>query len=122
MSEQTKIIQQMQELVMDILKTGMASEEQAQQLDDLEALLDEQKCFKEIDSVEYDCQGEEIASLFLADNYNKAIEKMSECEITPEDFFGFVNYHYEEENEELNAMCTNAFIEGVAKEYILKSK
>ena len=122
MSEQTKIIAQMQELVMEILKTGIASEEQGRRLDDLEALLDEQKCFLEIDSTEYDCQGEEIAGLFLNDKYEEAIEKMYTCGITPEDFFGFVNYHYEEENEELNAMCTNSFVEGVTQEYARKSK
>ncbi len=120
MSEQSKIIAQIHELVMNILKTGAVSEEEGNKIDELEALLHEQKCFKEIDNPEHANQGEEIASLFFNDKYTQAIDKMCACEITPEDFFGFVEYHYddEHEDEELAEMFTNAFIADVKKSYL----
>ena len=122
MSEQTKIITEKHELVMEILKTGTASVEQGNRIDELEALLYEQKCFKEIDNGKQTLQGEEIASLFFSDNYAQAIDKMIACDITPEDFFGFVDYHYddEHEDEDLAEMFTDTFIADVNKNYETK--
>lgn len=120
MSEQARIIEEMQELVMSILKSGIASVEEGNKLDELETLMLNQKCYKEIDHKEHDYQGEEIASLFFADSYMEAIDKMIEYEITPDDFFGFVEYHYDEDEEDSIEMFTDAFIEDVSKVY--KSK
>ena len=120
MSEQAKILAQMQELVMNILKTGSVSEEEGKKIDRLEDLLHEQKCFQEIDNSEYDYLGEEIVSLFLTNKNAQAIEKLIISDITPEDFFGFAEYHYEEEEE--IAMFTDAFIAEVTKAYLVKNK
>ena len=119
MSEQAKIIQDIHTIVMSILKTGNATIEEADAIDRLEALLDEQKCFKEIDDIHHTSQGEEIASLFFSDNYDKAIHKMLECEISPEDFFGFVEYYYDDDHEveDLTEMFTGAFKRGVNEVY-----
>ena len=38
---------------------------------------------------------------------------MCECEITPDDFFGFISYH--DEDEEFTEMFTDAFIADVKK-------
>lgn len=122
MSEQTKIISEIHQLVMEILKTGTASVEQGDRIDELEALLYEQKCFKEIDNNDHTYLGEEIASLFFANEKSKAIEKMIAYDITPEDFFGFVEYHYddEHEDEDLTEMFTETFIADVNKTYLEK--
>lgn len=122
MSEQAKILAEINKIIMNILKTGSASVEEADRIDELEALLHEQKCFKEIDHDEYANQGEEIASLFFKDHYAQAINKMCECKITPDDFFAFTDYHYddEHEDEELVEMFTNEFIAGVKEAYNLK--
>ena len=119
MSEQAKIMQDIHTIVMSILKTGTATIEEADEIDRLEALLDEQKCFKEIDDINHTSQGEEIAGLFFRDDYEKAINKMLECEISPEDFFGFVEYYYDDdhEDEELTEMFTGAFRRGVNEAY-----
>ena len=123
MSEQSKIIAEMEELIMGILKTGSATPEQGNRIDELEDMMHEQKCYEEIENSKNDYQGEEIASLFFTNNSTQAIEKMIECGITPEDFFGFVNYHYddEHEDEELAEMFTIAFITEVTKEFEAKS-
>ncbi len=78
--------------------------------------------FKEVENSEYTNQGEEIATLFFTDHYMEAINKMCECEITPDDFFAFVDYHYddEHEDEDLVEMFTNVFIAGVNEAYNLK--
>ena len=49
---------------------------------------------------------------------------MCECDITPDDFFAFVDYHYDEDHEDeaLVKMFTNAFIADVNNAYRLKSK
>jgi len=119
MSEQAKIMQDIHTIVMSILKTGTATIEEADEIDRLEALLDEQKCFKEVDEINHISQGEEIASMFFRDDYEKAIDKMLECEISPEDFFGFVEYYYDDdhEDEELSEMFTGAFRRGVNEAY-----
>ena len=122
MSEQTKIIAQMHEIIMKILQSGSATAEEGDKLDDLEELLLKQECFKETNHPEYACKGEEIATLFFNDDNQKAIHKMCEYEITPEDFFGFAEYHYEEEEEEMTEMFTDAFIAKTTKEYQLACK
>lgn len=115
MSEQAKILAEMQEIIMSILKSGSASAEQGHRIDELEALLHQQKCYKEIDHQEYTYQGEEIAGLFSNDHYMEAIDKMFEYEITPDDFFGFIEYH--DEDEEFSDLFTDQFIEEVNKVY-----
>ena len=49
---------------------------------------------------------------------------MYEYKITPEDFFGFVEYHYDEdhEDEELTEMFTHSFIEKIHNDYLNKCK
>lgn len=120
MSEQAKILAEMQEIIMTILKNGSASEAEADRIDELEALLHQQKCYKEIDHPEYEYQGEEIAGLFATDHDMEAIEKMCACEITPDDFFGFIAYH--DEDEEFTELFTDAFIAEVKKVYQSKCK
>lgn len=120
MSEQAKILAEMQEIIMNILSSGSATEEQGQRIDELEDLLHQQKCYKEIDHDEYDYLGEEIAGLFFNDHYMEAIEKMCEYEITPDDFFGFIEYH--DEDEEFSDLFTNAFIDNVNRDYPTKCK
>ena len=120
MSEQAKILAEMQEIIMTILKNGSASAEEGNRIDELEALLHKQKCYEEIDHAEYDYLGEEIAGLFSTDHYMEAIDKMCECEITPEDFFGFIAYH--DEDEEYIDLFTDAFIAEVKKDYASKCR
>jgi hypothetical protein len=119
MSEQAKILLEINKIIMNILKTGQASVEEAHRIDELEALLQQQQCFKESKSAAYANQGEEIAALFFDDNSTQAIKKMCEYAITPEDFFAFVDYHYddEHEDEESTQMFTHEFIEGVVEAY-----
>jgi len=118
MSEQAIILQEMEDLVMSIITTGSPTEEHGSKISDLEFLLFEQKCFKDIEGKEHSCLGEEIANLFFTDKYIAAIKKMSEYEITPEDFFGFAEYHYDE--EPLADMFTEIFIADVNKAYQAK--
>jgi len=121
MSEQAKILAQMQELIMEILKSGTASVEQGNRLDALEASLHKQKCFKKTSNTAYDCQGEEIAGLFFNDSYNEAIDKLYEYKIPSSDFFGFVEYHYDEDDdEEILQKFTDEFIAKVHKDYQLR--
>lgn len=115
MSEQAKILAELQEIIMEILKSGSASEAQGHRIDELEALLHQQKCYQEIDHEEYAYQGEEIAGLFMNDHYREAIDKLCECEITPDDFFGFIEYHDEE--EEFSEIFTDTFKARVNKDF-----
>lgn len=115
MSEQSKIIAQMHEIIMKILKSGSASVEEGERLDALEEELQKQKCFMELNHPEHSCKGEEIANLFFSANEKAAIEKMCEYGITPEDFFGFAEYHYEEEDE--TEAFTPEFISEVTTTY-----
>lgn len=121
MSEQARLLAEMQELIMGILKSGSASVEQGNKLDELEALLHKGRCFKKTSHAEYDCQGEEIAGLFFNDSYKEAIDKLYEYKITSSDFFGFVEYHYDEDDdEEILEKFTDSFIAEVNKDYELK--
>jgi hypothetical protein len=119
MSEQAKIIAEIQALVMNILKTGTVSEAEGKKIDELEALLHQQKCFKELDNSNHANLGEEIATLFFNNKKTEAIEKMIEYEITPDDFFGFVEYHYDDDHEDelLAEMFTHAFTADINKTY-----
>jgi len=123
MSEQAKILEELQALIMDILKTGLASAEQGKKLDELEAVLHKQRCFKPSSNPTYESQGEEIAYMFLADTYKEAIDKLYEYKINSNDFFGFVEYHFDEDEEdekEIMDIFTDAYIEKVNKDYELK--
>jgi len=120
MSEQARILAEMQALVMGILQSGSATVEQGERLDELEAMMLQQKCYKAIDHPEHDYQGEEIATLFFNDSYMEAIDRMCEYEITPDDFFGFVEYHYDEDEEDAIEMFTDLFITDVNKVYASK--
>lgn len=124
MSEQAKILAEINKIIMNILKTGSASVEEADKIEHFEALLHQQKCFKEIEHSEHANQGEEVATLFFNDHYMDAINKMCECEITPADFFAFTDYHYddEHEDEDLVEMFTNVFIQSVNEAYEMKCK
>ncbi len=123
MSEQAKIIEDMQKIVMSILEKGSATIEEADEIDRLEELLHEQKCYNRVNDTDNRYQGEEIATLFFSDDYNGAIDKMIECGITPDDFFGFVEYHYDDEHEDYESikMFTNTFISSVNEAYQSKS-
>ncbi|MEA1879923.1 MAG: hypothetical protein U9N11_04710 [Campylobacterota bacterium] len=115
MSEQSQILVELQEIIMNILSNGAATAEEGARIDALEALLQEQKCYKEIDHDEHEYQGEEIAGLFASNRYNEAVEKMIACEISPEDFFGFIEYH--DEDEEFVNVFTSEFIASVNHAY-----
>ena len=118
MSEQAKILAEMQVLVMNIIKTGSASVEDGNRIDELEDLLQEQKCYEEVNHDQYSYLGEEIAGLFISDKYAQAIDKLHTSEIIPNDFFDFVEYHYDE--EPLTDMFTDAFIADVNESYASK--
>jgi hypothetical protein len=120
MSEQAKILAELQSIIMTILKNGSASVEEGHRIDELEALLHEQKCYQEIDHEAYEYLGEEIAGLFATGHTTEAINKMCENQITPEDFFGFIGYH--DEDEEYIDLFTDAFIAEVNKDYASKCR
>lgn len=125
MSEQARILSEINKIIMNILKTGSASVEEADKIDELEALLHQQKCFNVIEHSERHAnQGEEIATLFFNEHYVEAIDKMCECEISPDDFFAFADYHYDDDHEDENLveMFTNVFIAGVNEAYESKCK
>jgi acetyl/propionyl-CoA carboxylase alpha subunit len=65
MSEQAKILAEMQGLIMNILKTGTASQEEGDRLDELEALMMDQKCYRPLQKAGCNYLGEEIANLFF---------------------------------------------------------
>lgn len=119
MSEQSKILEEMQQLVVQILKSGIATEEEGDRLDELEELMLKQKCYSPTQSTQGTNQGEEIAELFFNNDTTGAIKKMLEYEITPEDFFGFAAYHFEDEPRV--GIFTESFMADVEKTYKLKS-
>lgn len=118
MSQQAAILAEMQQLIMNILKTGSASPQEGDRLDELEALMMQQKCYEPVKNEKCSYLGEEIANLFFDEMFSEAIEKMHKSKITPEDFFAFAEYHYEDEDE--IEMFTSSFIEDVKKNYMLK--
>jgi len=124
MSEQSKILAEIGQIVMNVFKTGSVTMEESVKMQELETLLHKQRCFKEVEHSDHTYQGEVIASLFFNDQYTQAIDKMYEYKITPEDLFGFVEYHYDEDHEDeaLTEMFTPAFIENVNKDYLHKCK
>lgn len=121
MSEQAKILDEMQSLIMTILQNGSASVEEGNKLDDLEDLLHQQRSFKKSSHKDYDIQGEEIAALFFNDEYEQGIDKLYEYKISSSDFFGFLDYHYDEEDEEeFLSKFTHSLREKINKDYALK--
>ena len=124
MSEQAKILAEIGQIVMNVFKTGSVSMEESVRMQELETLLHKQRAFKEVDHPDNTYQGEVIASLFFNEQYTEAIDKLYEYKITPEDFFGFVEYHYDDdhEDEDLTEMFTESFIENVTKDYLIKCK
>lgn len=100
MSQQAKILTQMHQLVMGIIQSGTATPEQSEQMDELEELLEQQNCFKKVPNSKQANQGEVVASLFFNGEFDSAMDKMCEYKISPDDFFGFVQYHYDDEHED----------------------
>ncbi len=123
MSEQTRILAEIYELIMSILKKGTPTIEDGVKIEELEDLLHLQKCFLKLNDTDDKSQGEEIASLFFAHDSTQAINKMIVYKITPEDFFGFIEYHYDDEHpdEDLAEMFTDVFIKDVGVSYLSKS-
>ncbi|QOP43560.1 hypothetical protein FJR45_06175 [Sulfurimonas sediminis] len=119
MSEQAKILEEMQQLVMQILKTGTATVEEGDRLDELEEQMLKQKCYRPTDAQNSENQGEEIAELFFNNDTTGAINKMIEYDITPEDFFGFAAYHFEDDPRV--GMFTKSFIDNVNTTYKSRS-
>jgi len=119
MSEQTKIIEEIQTIVMSILQSGSVSEEEGLEIDRLEELLYKQNAFKESKNLSNSTQGEEIATLFFKNSVDEGVKKLIEYEITLKDFFGFIEYHYDEEHPdaELIEIFTENFIENISKKY-----
>lgn len=119
MSEQAKLIAQIYELIMSILKNGTPTMEDGIKIEKLEDLLHQQKCFQKVNNEEDKYQGEEIASLFFLNDYTQAIDKLIAYQITPDDFFGFIEYHYDDEHpdEDLAEMFTDVFIKDVGASY-----
>ncbi|RUM64859.1 MAG: hypothetical protein DSZ04_01385 [Sulfurimonas sp.] len=122
MSEQTKLIAGIEELVMKILKNGSVTEEDGLEINTLEDELFKQNSFKSSQDKHGSLQGEEIATLFFHNQTQDAITMLIKYEITPEDFFGFIGYHYDEEHpdEGLIGMFTSAFIANVNEMHIEK--
>jgi len=98
MSEQAKILEQMQEIIMKILQSGSASVEEGDRLDELEEELFKQKCFQQSGDNNYANIGEEIATHFFNGEKSLAIEMLHQNKISPEDFFGFAEYHFDEDD------------------------
>jgi len=115
MSEQAKILAEMQALVMGVLKTGTVTQAEGDRIDELEALMLKQKCYTEIENSQHEYLGEEIATLFFNEQSNEAINTLKEHEITPDDFFGFAEYHFED--EETTEMFTDVFIADINNRY-----
>ena len=124
MSEQAKILAEIGQIVMNVFKTGSVSMEESVRMQELEKMLHKQRAFKEVDHPDHTYQGEIIASLFFNEHYKEAIDKLYEYKITPEDFFGFVEYHYDDDHEDeyLTEMFTDDFIDKVTKDYLIKCK
>lgn len=122
MSVQTKLITGIEELVMKILKNGSVTEEEGVAINTLEDELFQQNSFKASTEKAGSLQGEEVATLLFNKKTDDAIDKLIEYEITPEDFFGFVGYHYDEEHpdEALVGMFTEAFVSDINEKHIQK--
>lgn len=115
MSEQGKILKEMQNIIMNIMKNSSASVEESNRIDELEKLLLEQNSYIEIDHPKHTYIGEEIAELLINNNYDEAIDKMYQYDITSKDFFGFINYH--DEDEEFYDIFTDEFKDNINNLY-----
>ncbi|CAI6152079.1 MAG: hypothetical protein SPLUMA2_SPLUMAMAG2_01836 [uncultured Sulfurimonas sp.] len=124
MSEQTKLIAGIQELVTKILQNGTVTEEEGLAINTLEDELFKENSFKPSTDKQGSLQGEEVATLFFNKETENAIAKLIKYEITPEDFFGFVGYHYDDEHpdEALIEMFTVAFVTDINEKYQLINK
>ena len=122
MSEQSKILAEIGQIVMNVFKTGSVTMDESARMQELEDRLHKQRSFKEVEHPRHNYQGEVIASLFFNDKYTEAIDKLYEYKITPEDFFGFVEYYYDEDHEDeaLTEMFTSEFIDNVQRDYLTK--
>lgn len=119
MSEQAKILAELQTIIMNILKNGAATPEESDKIDALEAALLEQKCYTEIEHDVHDYLGEEIAALLAENHIDEAITKMHTAEISVDDFFDFIAYH--DEDEVYPAYFTPTFVAEVKKAYDAKN-
>lgn len=119
MTTQTKTIAQIQELVMKILKNGSVTEEEGIAINTLEDELFKENSFEPSKVKQGSLQGEEIATLFFENKIQDGVKKLKEYSICPEDFFGFIGYHYDEEHpdEDKIGMFTPGFISDVTKAY-----
>lgn len=99
MSEQKIILTKMQTLIMNILKNGTASEEEASQLDSLEASLQNQPCFKSSEDPQYALLGEEVTALVQSGKLENAADLLNTHDISAEDYLDFIDYHFEDEEE-----------------------
>jgi len=119
MTNQSQILEQMQKLVMNIIQNGQTTIDEAHKMDELEKQLHKERCFKKSKNTNYPNQGEEIANLFFQEKFPDAIEKMYEYKIPPVDFFGFIEYQYDDEHEDEDEIeiFTSSFIEKVNQDY-----
>ena len=117
MSEQSKILEKMQNLITEILKSGTASVEQGEKIDALEVQLFKQKSFKETPNEAEDIQGEVIANLLFNKAFKEAVDKLYDYKITPEDFFGFIGYHYDEDDNPEVELFTDEFCTQIGQAY-----
>ncbi len=121
MSVQAQLLAQIQELVMKILKNGTVTEEEGLSINSLEDELFKQNSFKASTTKQGSLQGEEIATLFFNNSIDEGTEMLKTYEITPPDFFGFIDYHYDEEHpdEAHIGMFTQSFITELDEKYKL---
>lgn len=115
MTQQAQILAQMQEIIMSILKTGDLKPEDGEKMDALEMQLHQQKCFTPSGSSEYEYLGEEIAALFHKNEFDAAMKKLRDSKIEPIDFFGFAEYHFEDDED--TEMFDGAFMRKVDEAY-----
>lgn len=119
MSEQAKILKEMQDIIMNIMKNNSASVEEANRIDELEQLLLQQNSYIEIEHPQHTYIGEEIADLLVNNKFDEAIDKMYEYDITSKDFFGFIKYH--DEDEEFIDIFNKDFMTNINKLYSSRS-
>ncbi len=122
MSKQAELIQEIQVIVMSILKNGTVTEEEGIAIDRLEEELHKQNAFKKKSEDDVFTQGEEVATHFFNNEFEQGLEKLLEYKITPADFFSFIEYYYDEEHpdEDKIEMFTQGFIQKLNEAYKAK--
>jgi len=110
MSRQSQIIEDIEKLVMKILENGSVSEEEGIAIDTLEEKLYQENAF---------VKGEAVANLFFENKIQEGVAKLIEEKITPKDFFGFIDYHYDEEHPDEGkiGIFTESFVSDINKQY-----